>query len=76
MFMENEEESVRNDVHISNDVQIDDVQIDGNDQKRKTLEIPTSHFKTGRKKSSKQIGAATRLSSQIKKLCNAAENMS
>ncbi|MBA0798078.1 hypothetical protein Gohar_008709 [Gossypium harknessii] len=67
----NEEESVRNNVHISNDVQID-----GNGQKRKTLEIPTSHFKTGRKKSSKQIRGATRLSSQIKKLYNAAENMS
>ncbi|MBA0755160.1 hypothetical protein Gogos_020794 [Gossypium gossypioides] len=67
----NEEESVRNEVHISNDVQID-----GNGQKKKTLEIPTSHFKTGRKKSSKQIGGAARLSSQIKKLCNAAENMS
>ncbi|PPS03350.1 hypothetical protein GOBAR_AA17315 [Gossypium barbadense] len=31
---------------------------------------------TGRKKSSKQIGGATRLSSQIEKLCNAADNMS
>nr|KJB29577.1 hypothetical protein B456_005G108600 [Gossypium raimondii] len=53
----NEEENVRNDVHISND-------------------ISSSHFKTKRKKSSKQIGGAARLSSQIEKLCNAADNMS
>ncbi|PPR91496.1 hypothetical protein GOBAR_AA29191 [Gossypium barbadense] len=52
---ENEEENVRNDVHIS-----DDVQIDGNGQKRKNPEI----------------SRATRLSSQIEKLCNAADNMS
>ncbi|PPR83203.1 hypothetical protein GOBAR_AA37511 [Gossypium barbadense] len=68
---ENEEENVRNDVHISNDVQIY-----GNGQKRKNLEISSSQFKTGRKKSSKQIGGAARLSSQIEKLCNAADNMS
>nr|KJB29819.1 hypothetical protein B456_005G119800 [Gossypium raimondii] len=82
MFMgivatENEEENMRNDVHILNDVHIsNDVQIDGNCQKRKNPEISNSHFKTGRKKSSKQIGGATRLSSQIEKLCNAADNMS
>ncbi|KAL1091419.1 hypothetical protein V6Z11_D07G155600 [Gossypium hirsutum] len=68
---ENEEENVRNDVHISNDVQID-----GNGQKRKNPKISSSHFKTGRKKSSKKIGGAARLSSQIEKLCNAADNMS
>ncbi|XP_052886994.1 L10-interacting MYB domain-containing protein-like [Gossypium arboreum] len=68
---ENEEEIVRNDVHILNDVQID-----GNGQKRKNPEISSSHFKTGRKKSSKQIRGATRLSNQIEKLCNAADNMS
>ncbi|PPS19385.1 hypothetical protein GOBAR_AA01184 [Gossypium barbadense] len=62
---ENEEEIVRN-----------DVQIDGNGQKRKNPEISSSHFKTGRKKSSKQIRGATRLSNQIEKLCNAADNMS
>ncbi|MFQ6628882.1 hypothetical protein Gotur_007133, partial [Gossypium turneri] len=62
---ENEEENMRN-----------DVQIDENGQKRKNPEISSSHFKTGRKKSSKQIGGATRLSSQIEKLCNAADNMS
>ncbi|MFQ6653745.1 hypothetical protein Gotur_024985, partial [Gossypium turneri] len=45
-------------------------------KKRKTPEISTSHFKTGRKKSSKQIGEAARLSRQIEKLCNAADNMS
>ncbi|PPR99318.1 hypothetical protein GOBAR_AA21361 [Gossypium barbadense] len=74
---ENEEENVRNDVHILNDVYIsNDVQIDGNGQKRKNPEISSSHFKTGRKKSSKQIGGATRLSSQIEKLCNATDNMS
>ncbi|KAK5842461.1 hypothetical protein PVK06_004820 [Gossypium arboreum] len=49
----NEEENVRNDVHISNDVYID-----GDDQKRKTPEISTSHFKIGKKKSSKQIRGA------------------
>ncbi|KAL1175009.1 hypothetical protein V6Z11_A04G057100 [Gossypium hirsutum] len=38
--------------------------------------ISSSHFKTGRKKSSKQIRGAARLSSQIEKLCNAADNMS
>ncbi|PPR86092.1 hypothetical protein GOBAR_AA34599 [Gossypium barbadense] len=62
MFMEdvdndipenNEEENARNDVHISNDVYID-----GNDQKRKTPEMSTSHFKIGKKKSSKQIRGA------------------
>ncbi|MBA0667881.1 hypothetical protein Goklo_000892, partial [Gossypium klotzschianum] len=41
---ENEEENMRNDVHILNDVHID-----GNSQKRKTSEISTSHFKTERK---------------------------
>ncbi|MFQ6663494.1 hypothetical protein Gotur_031002 [Gossypium turneri] len=51
---ENEEENMRNDVHILNDVHIsNDVQIDGNGQKRKNPEISSSHFKTGRKKSSK-----------------------
>ncbi|KAG8472586.1 hypothetical protein CXB51_034389 [Gossypium anomalum] len=68
---EDDEENVRNDVHISNDVQID-----GNGQKRKNPEISSSHFETGRKKSSKQIGGAARLSSQIEKLCNTADNMS
>ncbi|KAH1081240.1 hypothetical protein J1N35_021001 [Gossypium stocksii] len=70
-------ENVRNDVHILNDVHIsNDVQIDGNGQKRKNPEISSSHFKTGRKKSSKQVGGAARLSSQIEKLCNVADNMS
>ncbi|KAK5845105.1 hypothetical protein PVK06_001258 [Gossypium arboreum] len=74
---ENEEENVRNDVHILNDVHMsNDVQIDGNGQKRKNAEISSSHFKTGRKKSSKKIGGVARLSSQIEKLCNAADNMS
>ncbi|KAH1047310.1 hypothetical protein J1N35_038094 [Gossypium stocksii] len=75
---ENEEESMRNDVHILNDVQIsNDVQIDGNGQKRKKKpEISSSHFKTGRKKSSKQIGRAARLSIQIEKLCNSTDNIS
>ncbi|MFQ6664036.1 hypothetical protein Gotur_031287 [Gossypium turneri] len=50
--------------------------IDGNGQKRKNLKISSSHFKTGKRKSSKQIGRAARLSSQIEKLCNAADNMS
>ncbi|MBA0736824.1 hypothetical protein Gogos_010317 [Gossypium gossypioides] len=68
---ENEEENARNDVHISNDVHID-----GNDRKRKTPEISASHFKTGRKKSSKQIRGVARLSNQIEKLCNKAYNMS
>ncbi|MFQ6660029.1 hypothetical protein Gotur_028689 [Gossypium turneri] len=73
MFMgivatENEEENMRNDVHILNDVHIsNDVQIDGNGQKRKNPEISSSHFKIGRKKSSKQIGGAARLSNQIEK---------
>ncbi|KAK5771133.1 hypothetical protein PVK06_047308 [Gossypium arboreum] len=74
---ENEEENVRNDIHILNGVQIsNDVHIDGNGQKRKTPEISSLHFKTGRKKSSKQIGGVARLSNQIEKLCNAANNMS
>nr|KJB72362.1 hypothetical protein B456_011G173800 [Gossypium raimondii] len=45
-------------------------------KKEKNPEISSSHFKTKRKKSSKQIGGAARLSSQIEKLCNAADNMS
>ncbi|KAL1161584.1 hypothetical protein V6Z11_A07G145200 [Gossypium hirsutum] len=45
-------------------------------QKRKTPKISSSHFKTGKKKSSKQIGGAARLSNQIEKLCNVADNMS
>nr|KJB21456.1 hypothetical protein B456_004G173500 [Gossypium raimondii] len=45
-------------------------------KKEKNPEMSSSHFKTGRKKSSKQIGGAVRLSSQIEKLCNAANNMS
>ncbi|MFQ6646057.1 hypothetical protein Gotur_020079, partial [Gossypium turneri] len=61
-------EDVNNEIHY--------VQIDGNGQKRKNLEISSSHFKTRRKKSSKQIGGAARLSSQIEKLCNVADNMS
>ncbi|MFQ6670608.1 hypothetical protein Gotur_035458 [Gossypium turneri] len=77
VVIENKEENVRNDVHILNDVHIsNDVHIDGNSQKRKTPEISTSCFKTERKKSAKQIGGAARLSSQIEKLCNAADNMS
>ncbi|KAL1085193.1 hypothetical protein V6Z11_D08G033900 [Gossypium hirsutum] len=60
---ENEEENMRNDVHILNDVHISN-------------DISSSHFKTGRKKSSKQIGGAARLSCQIEKLCNADDNMS
>ncbi|MFQ6628638.1 hypothetical protein Gotur_006928 [Gossypium turneri] len=69
---ENEEENAINDVHIENEEEnaINDVHIDENNQKRKTSEISTSHFKTGRKKSSKQIGGAVRLSGQIEKLCN------
>ncbi|PPD78949.1 hypothetical protein GOBAR_DD24118 [Gossypium barbadense] len=43
---------------------------------RKTPHISTSHFKIGRKKSSKQIGRVARLSGQIEKLCNASDNMS
>ncbi|MFQ6656951.1 hypothetical protein Gotur_026841, partial [Gossypium turneri] len=62
---ENEEKNMRN-----------DVQIDGNGQKRKKTEISSSCFKTRRKKSSKQIGGAARLFSQIEKLCTAANNMS
>ncbi|MFQ6656035.1 hypothetical protein Gotur_026314 [Gossypium turneri] len=73
---ESEEENMRNDVHISNDIHISNDQIDGNGQKRKNPETSSSHFKTGRKKSSKQIRDAVRLSSQIEKLCNAADNMS
>nr|KJB67002.1 hypothetical protein B456_010G169700 [Gossypium raimondii] len=74
---ENEEENMRNDVHILNDVHIsNDVQIDGNGQQRKNPEISSPHFKTRRKKSSKQIGGTARLSSQIDKLYNAADNMS
>ncbi|KAL1145054.1 hypothetical protein V6Z11_A11G272600 [Gossypium hirsutum] len=74
---ENEEENVINDVHILNGVHIsNDVHIDGKGQKRKTPKISSSHFKTRRKKSSKQIGGAARLSSQIEKLYNATENMS
>ncbi|KAK8304999.1 hypothetical protein V6Z12_D03G032300 [Gossypium hirsutum] len=38
--------------------------------------MSSSHFKTKRKKSSKQIGGAARLFGQIEKLCNAADNMS
>ncbi|MBA0765236.1 hypothetical protein Gotri_014469, partial [Gossypium trilobum] len=45
-------------------------------KERKTPKISTSHFKTRRKKSSKQIGGAARLSNQIEKLCNASDNMS
>ncbi|MFQ6664426.1 hypothetical protein Gotur_031551 [Gossypium turneri] len=45
-------------------------------KERKTPKISTSHFKTRRKKSSKQIGGATRLSNQIENLCNASDNMS
>ncbi|XP_040952479.1 L10-interacting MYB domain-containing protein-like isoform X2 [Gossypium hirsutum] len=80
---ENEEENMRNDVHILNDVHIsndvhilNDFQIDGNNQKRKNPEMSSSHFKTGRKKSSKQIRGAARLSNQIEKLCNATDSMS
>ncbi|MFQ6671112.1 hypothetical protein Gotur_035751 [Gossypium turneri] len=47
-----------------------------NDKKKKNPEISSSLFKTGRKKSSKQIGGVARLSSQIEKLCSAADNMS
>nr|KJB71152.1 hypothetical protein B456_011G116300 [Gossypium raimondii] len=49
----NEEENMRNDAHILNDVHISKI-----------------------KKSSKQIGGAARLSSQIENLCSAADNMS
>ncbi|MBA0645798.1 hypothetical protein Goklo_013848, partial [Gossypium klotzschianum] len=52
---ENKEENTRNDVYILNDVHID-----GNNKKIKTLEISSSHFKTGSKKSSKQIEEAAK----------------
>ncbi|MFQ6643736.1 hypothetical protein Gotur_018621 [Gossypium turneri] len=45
-------------------------------KEKKNPEISSSHFKTGRKKSSKQIGGTASLSNQIDKLCNAADNMS
>ncbi|PPD81666.1 hypothetical protein GOBAR_DD21400 [Gossypium barbadense] len=45
-------------------------------KKEKNPKISSSRFKIGRKKSSKQIGGAARLSSQIEKLCSAADNMS
>ncbi|KHG01180.1 Serine--tRNA ligase [Gossypium arboreum] len=45
---------------------LNDVHIDGNNQKRKTLEISTSQFKTGRKKSSKQIGGAAKCPVKLK----------
>ncbi|MBA0653668.1 hypothetical protein Goklo_020813 [Gossypium klotzschianum] len=48
-------------------------EFDGNNQKRKTPEVGTSHFKIGRKKSSKQIGGVARLSSQFEKLCSATD---
>ncbi|MBA0751903.1 hypothetical protein Gogos_000792 [Gossypium gossypioides] len=70
MLEENKEENVINVVHISNDVHID-----GNN-KKKTPGVGTSHFKTERKKSLKQIGGVALLSSQIEKLCNATDNMS
>ncbi|MBA0736652.1 hypothetical protein Gogos_010179 [Gossypium gossypioides] len=58
---ENDEENTRNDVYILNDVHID-----GNNQKIKTLEISSSHFKTGSKKSSKQIEEAAKCPVKIK----------
>ncbi|MBA0555929.1 hypothetical protein Golob_026074, partial [Gossypium lobatum] len=45
-------------------------------KERKKPKISTSRFKTRRKKSSKQIRGAARLSNQIEKLCNASNNMS
>ncbi|KHG03405.1 Metal-response element-binding transcription factor 2 [Gossypium arboreum] len=45
-------------------------------KKKKKPEVGTSHFKVGRKKSSKQIKRATRLSNQIEKLCSAIDNVS
>ncbi|XP_052489835.1 uncharacterized protein LOC105784699 [Gossypium raimondii] len=43
---ENEEENMRNDVHILNDVHIsNDVQIDGNSREKKNPEMSSSHFK-------------------------------
>ncbi|MFQ6626673.1 hypothetical protein Gotur_005817 [Gossypium turneri] len=65
-------EDVNNEIPEENEEE----NIDGKGQKRKNPKISSSHFKTGKKKSSKQIGGAARLSSQIKKLCNAADNMS
>ncbi|KAH1083103.1 hypothetical protein J1N35_022864, partial [Gossypium stocksii] len=47
-----------------------------NEEENVRNDISSSHFKTRRKKSSKQIGGAARLSNQIEKLCNAADNMS
>ncbi|MBA0848853.1 hypothetical protein Goshw_008000 [Gossypium schwendimanii] len=74
ILKENEKENTINDVHISSQVGCD---FDRNNQKKKkTLEAGTSHFKIGRKKFSKQIEEAVRLSSQIEKLCSATNNMS
>ncbi|PPS06830.1 hypothetical protein GOBAR_AA13811 [Gossypium barbadense] len=53
-----------------------DPEFEGKLDQIKNPEISSSHFKTGRKKSSKQIEGAARLSSQIEKLCNATDNMS
>ncbi|KAK8493535.1 hypothetical protein V6N11_050339 [Hibiscus sabdariffa] len=45
-------------------------------QKRKSTDAGSSHFKRGKRKSLKQVGGAAKLSMQIDKLCSAADNMS
>ncbi|KAK8589750.1 hypothetical protein V6N12_024141 [Hibiscus sabdariffa] len=45
-------------------------------QKRKSTDAGSSHFKRGKRKSLKQVGGAAKLSMQIDKLCNAANNIS
>ncbi|KAL4324631.1 hypothetical protein GQ457_11G001190 [Hibiscus cannabinus] len=45
-------------------------------QKRKSTDAGSSQFKSGKRKSLKQVGGAAKLSMQIDKLCSAADNMS
>ncbi|KAL4388822.1 hypothetical protein GQ457_09G015280 [Hibiscus cannabinus] len=45
-------------------------------QKRKSIDAGSSHFKIGKIKSLKQVGGAVKLSMQLDKLCSASDNMS
>ncbi|KAK8559191.1 hypothetical protein V6N12_042473 [Hibiscus sabdariffa] len=80
-----EEENTIGNVHMSSQVgsdennessRIQSEPIEHMQQKRKSTDVGTFHFKCGKRKSLKQVGGAAKLSIQIDKLCSAVDNMS
>ncbi|KAE8707937.1 G2/mitotic-specific cyclin-1-like [Hibiscus syriacus] len=80
-----QEENTLDDVHILNQVGygensespgIQYVPVEHVQQKRKSVEMGSSHFKAAKSKSAKQVGGDEKLPKQMNKLCSSADNMS